>query len=154
MVTQFLCCENLGYAAGIIRITKMFGLQKMYPWYQSIERGTTFFELMRDGKLCKPKTIIEMNENEESWKKKFGNGVVNGGSIPSSFGGDYVKFALESRTKITYKNKKISGGKKMTQDNSEKDGSSGDDNVGVEENSERKRAPAKKAETSRKKKCR
>jgi len=77
----------------------------MYPWYQSIERGTTFFELMRDGKLCKPKTIIEMNENEESWKKKFGNGVVNGGSIPSSFGGDYVKFALESRTKITYKNK-------------------------------------------------
>jgi len=126
----------------------------MYPWYQSIERGTTFFELMRDGKLCKPKTIIEMNENEESWKKKFGNGVVNGGSIPSSFGGDYVKFALESRTKITYKNKKLSGGKKMTQDNSEKDGSSDDDNVGVEENSERKRAPAKKAETSRKKKCR
>eukprot|EP00985_Skeletonema_marinoi_P010008 scaffold4712_cov137-Skeletonema_marinoi.AAC.11 len=126
----------------------------MYPWYQTIERGTTFFELMRDGKLCKPKTIIEMNENEESWKKKFGNGVVNGGSIPSNFGGDYVKFALESRTKITYKNKKISGGKKMTQDNSEKDGSSDDDNVGVEENSERKRAPAKKAETSRKKKCR
>jgi len=42
----------------------------------------------------------------------------------------------------------------MTQDNSEKDGSSDDDNVGVEENSERKRAPAKKAETSRKKKCR
>uniref|UniRef100_A0A7S2KMZ7 Thioredoxin domain-containing protein n=1 Tax=Skeletonema marinoi TaxID=267567 RepID=A0A7S2KMZ7_9STRA len=145
-------CENMGYTAGIIRITKMFGLQKMYPWYQSIERGTTFFELMRDGKLCKPQTIIEMNANEESWKEK--SFVVNGGSIPESYGGAYINFALESRTKITYKYKKLSGGKKMTQDNSEKDGSSDDDNVGVEENSERKRAPAKKAETSRKKKCR
>eukprot|EP00985_Skeletonema_marinoi_P029389 scaffold27748_cov73-Skeletonema_marinoi.AAC.1 len=122
----------------------------MYPWYQSIERGTTFFEIMRDGKLCKPQTIIEMNANEESWKEK--SFVVNGGSIPESYGGAYINFALESRTKITFtKGNTMGGGNKRTQDNRKKADSSDDDFSEEEATKPKKRAPTKRASTSRKK---
>lgn len=115
-----------------------------------MERGTTVSELMRDGKLCKPKVIIVMNENEESWKNKFGDSVIHGESIPESWGGDYGRFALTSRTKMTYTRQKgISGGKKKTRDNSEKDGSSDDDKS--EEERPKKRAKATKAAKSSKK---
>ena len=122
----------------------------MYPWYQSIERGTTFFDIMRDGKLCKPQTIIEMNANEESWKEK--SFVVNGGSIPDSYGGAYINFALESRTKITFtKGNTMGGGNKRTQDNRKKADSSDDDFSEEEATKPEKRAPTKRSAAKKQK---
>mmetsp|Transcript_12380 Transcript_12380/g.24774 ORF Transcript_12380/g.24774 Transcript_12380/m.24774 type:complete len:827 (+) Transcript_12380:479-2959(+) len=144
-------CLNLGYTSGIIRITNMYEVQNLQPWVHSMERGVNIKMLMSGCELCEPEQIIEMKENEESWKEKFGDTVVNEGSLPECWGRAYVGFKLDSRTEMTFDGIHFKGGKKKTPNNSEKDNPS-DDDFGEEEISKsKKRAPAK-ASTSRKKK--